>query len=307
MANYSNLIFLLVQLLLVQSDDSSPNGLSQKLLTTRKRREILYASDQIPAGKRSPLLNLKTIFQQSDFKSQTKIIPNFDPNNVHAEYQRYEQAIQMAHRISESYRQKHQADACAYAVLGPWQLCGDPSNSWCCSSELNNRLPCTCFHFNSIPFLRFLVNGNCGTVSDKCGMEAITKRAIYIGVGLAVGVFLVLVGAVICHIAIEEGWTSLQIDRSTRLLRTENWNSSLSEPEKLIGNTEQKNSIVSVKLQPSDNINCNDWAAVIIAAQHIPTLLPSYDDVIQQNSVTIMIDQPSVLPPTYEDFHQKNN
>ncbi|CAF1533638.1 unnamed protein product [Adineta ricciae] len=284
MANYSNLIFLLVQLLLVQSDDSSPNGLSQKLLTTRKRREILYASDQIPAGKRSPLLNLKTIFQQSDFKSQTKIIPNFDPNNVHAEYQRYEQAIQMAHRISESYRQKHQADACAYAVLGPWQLCGDPSNSWCCS-----------------------INGNCGTVSDKCGMEAITKRAIYIGVGLAVGVFLVLVGAVICHIAIEEGWTSLQIDRSTRLLRTENWNSSLSEPEKLIGNTEQKNSIVSVKLQPSDNINCNDWAAVIIAAQHIPTLLPSYDDVIQQNSVTIMIDQPSVLPPTYEDFHQKNN
>jgi hypothetical protein len=110
MAHYSNLIFLLIQLVLVQSND--PN---QKRLTTRNQREVLYTSDQIPVGKRPPMVNSKAFFEQSYFRTQTTsryAISNFGSNLLidHAEMQKI---VKMANRLSEEGR-RNQQEHCDY-------------------------------------------------------------------------------------------------------------------------------------------------------------------------------------------------
>jgi hypothetical protein len=122
-----------------------------------------------------------------------------------------------------------------------------------------------------------------------------------------VGITLAVLGGGICWAFFEDQLASLLRRISTRLLHIENLNSPPSEPENLIGNIELKNSIVSIASQPSDNINYYNRAAATSVEQQISRLLPSYDDVIQQNSVTIIIDPLSLLPPSYEDFFRQNN
>ncbi|UJR07267.1 hypothetical protein I4U23_011555 [Adineta vaga] len=288
MAHYSNLIFLLVQLLLVQSNDSKPSDFSQKRLTTRNQQEGLDASDHISEGERSSMLYSKTSIQQNYFKSQLKstvatrnLIPNFDSYDFVAESKRREEFMQMVNRMSEISRQEQEAN-CAH-FTGSWTVCGDTSQTWCCYR-----------------------GKSCGTVSDRCTTPN-TTQAIYIGLGLGFGVPIVLFGVLICHLFIEARRDSSATDRSARLLHMENFNSPPSEPENLIENIELKHSIVSIELQSSNNFDYNDGAAAIIVAEQISTLPPSYDDVIQQNSVIIRVDQLPLCPPTYEDTLRKNN
>jgi hypothetical protein len=93
MPYYSKLIFVLVQLLLVQSDDLNPNDFYQKRLTTRNQRGVLHTSDQISVGERSPMLDSSTFFKQNYFKTQTTTpiatlyrASNFDSNNYFDQY-----------------------------------------------------------------------------------------------------------------------------------------------------------------------------------------------------------------------------
>jgi hypothetical protein len=71
MPYYSKLIFVLVQLLLVQSNDLNPNDFYQRRLTTRNQREALHTSDPSSVGERSTMLDSNTFFKQNYFKTQT--------------------------------------------------------------------------------------------------------------------------------------------------------------------------------------------------------------------------------------------
>jgi len=88
MPYYSKLIFVLVQLLLVQSNDLNPNDFYQKRLTTRNQRGALHTSDQISVEQRSTMLDSNTFFKKNYFKTQitTPIATLYRASNFHNNY-----------------------------------------------------------------------------------------------------------------------------------------------------------------------------------------------------------------------------
>jgi hypothetical protein len=119
MTYYSNLIFLLVQLLLVQSNDPNHNDFYQKRLTMRNQRGVLHTSDQISVGERSPIVYSNTFFEQSYFQTQTTTpiatryrIPDFNRNLI-VENSRLQEIEKVHNRISEEYR-RNQQEHCDY-------------------------------------------------------------------------------------------------------------------------------------------------------------------------------------------------
>jgi len=67
-------------------------------------------------------------------------------------------------------------------------------------------------------------------------------------------------------------------------------------------------SLPSIEPRPTENNNSNGRRARRISIeQHISSSPPKYDDTMRQNSVTITMQQQSLLPPSYDDFMRRNN
>lgn len=68
------------------------------------------------------------------------------------------------------------------------------------------------------------------------------------------------------------------------------------------------NSTGSTEQQLLENGNFNPRRiGTTSVAQRISSLPPAYNDVILQNSVTIMMEEKSLQPPSYDDFIRKNS
>ncbi len=82
---------------------------------------------------------------------------------------------------------------------------------------------------------------------------------------------------------------------------TENFNLQSLGSQSLIRNTLLTNSIDSMEqhLPAIDNFS--------IRRATTSSSLPAYDDIIHQNSITITIEQESILPSTYDDFMQESH
>jgi hypothetical protein len=86
--------------------------------------------------------------------------------------------------------------------------------------------------------------------------------------------------------------------------RTDNPNLRPMEPQSLIRLTLRRDSI-GPQLLEIDNFRPRIFTTNLCELR-TSSLPPVYDDVMQQSSVTITLDQQS-LPPTYDDFMGRNN
>jgi len=88
----------------------------------------------------------------------------------------------------------------------------------------------------------------------------------------------------------------------TRQGTTENINLQSLGPQSLIRSTLLTNSIdfMEPRLPAIDNFSTRGATATSSSP-------PTYDEVIHQNSITITIEQESILPPTYDDFMQESH
>ncbi len=64
-------------------------------------------------------------------------------------------------------------------------------------------------------------------------------------------------------------------------------------------------SISSIEQQLSENGNSNLRRTTV--EQHSSSLPPAYGDIVRQNSVTITMEQQSLVPPSYDEFIRKSN
>jgi hypothetical protein len=86
----------------------------------------------------------------------------------------------------------------------------------------------------------------------------------------------------------------------------ENFNLQCAETQSLIRDIPLRNTTESTDRQSSQIDNSNIRRTTISVEQPTLSLLPAYDDVVRQNSITIIVEQQSLLPPSYDDFMRGN-
>ena len=113
MVHYSNIIFFLVQLLLVHCDDLNSNYVYQKLLTKRFRLRVSNISRHLPIRK-------KSIKLYSNILSQSEITSTSAQNDLQDFNSNYFKKIQEDYRVIEDSNRRQKAiqefyrDPCLY-------------------------------------------------------------------------------------------------------------------------------------------------------------------------------------------------
>jgi hypothetical protein len=88
--------------------------------------------------------------------------------------------------------------------------------------------------------------------------------------------------------------------------RRENFNLQCAGTQNLIRDIPLRNTTESTDRQSSQIDNYNITRTTTSVEQPTLSLPPAYNDVVRQDSITIITEQQSLLPPSYDDFMRGN-
>ncbi len=139
-----------------------------------------------------------------------------------------------------------------------------------------------------------LASQYCGDIDCKCckPQPATDKSGQYTILGVILLISVGIIGAIIyiCNNVNNVQNVSSITPSTIRLPRTDN------------------RSLPSLEPRREENNNSNGRrVGGMSVTQYISSSPPKYDDIMRQNSVTITMQQQSLLPPSYDDFMRRNN